>query len=78
MKMYGIKDVDSFFKAIENCEGKVELITENGLYNLKSKLSQVVACAKAFSNGSTNKEFELKFSNNADAFSMMQYCVSGY
>ncbi|MBO5337161.1 MAG: polya polymerase [Lachnospiraceae bacterium] len=44
MKIYNVKDVDGFFKVIDSCEGKVELITGEGdRLNLKSKLCQYVS-----------------------------------
>ena len=52
MKIKNIKDVDGFFKVIDSCAGKVELITGEGdRLNLKSKLSQYVSMANIFSNG---------------------------
>lgn len=50
MRIKNIKDVDAFFKMIEQCTGTVELITGEGdRLNLKSKLCQVVALAGVFS-----------------------------
>ena len=47
MKIMNITNIDKFFGAIDQCEGKVELITKNGdVYNLKSKLSQFVSFTK--------------------------------
>ena len=44
VKVMNITNVEKFFGVIEQCEEKVELVTENGdKYNLKSKLSQYVA-----------------------------------
>lgn len=52
MKVQNIKDIEKFFKVIDNCEGKVELVTGEGdRLNLKSKLSQYVSMANIFSNG---------------------------
>ncbi|MBQ8039993.1 MAG: polya polymerase [Lachnospiraceae bacterium] len=52
MKVQNIKDIDKFFKVIDNCAGKVELVTGEGdRLNLKSKLSQYVSMANIFSNG---------------------------
>ena len=49
MKVMNIKNLDKFFGVIDQCEGKVELVTKNGdIYNLKSKLSQYVTMAKIF------------------------------
>ena len=52
MKIENIKDVNGFFKVIDSCKGKVELVTGEGdRLNLKSKLSQYVSLANIFSNG---------------------------
>lgn len=50
MKVKNIKNIDEFFKMIDQCSGKVELVTNEGdRLNLKSKLCQVVALAGVFS-----------------------------
>lgn len=52
MHLLNIRDVDAFFKVIEQCKGTVELITDEGdRLNLKSKLSQYLIVADAFSHG---------------------------
>ena len=52
MKVQNITDIEKFFKVIDSCEGKVELVTGEGdRLNLKSKLSQYVSMANIFSNG---------------------------
>lgn len=52
MKVKHISDIEKFFKVIDSCEGKVELVTGEGdRLNLKSKLSQYVSMAQIFSNG---------------------------
>ena len=59
MKVQNITDIDKFFKVVDSCEGKVELVTGEGdRLNLKSKLSQYVSMAKIFSDG-TIDELEL-------------------
>ena len=46
MKVQNITDIEGFFKAIDSCKGKVELVTGEGdRLNLKSKLSQYVSLA---------------------------------
>ena len=46
MKVQNIKDIEKFFKVIDECKGKVELVTGEGdRLNLKSKLSQYVSMA---------------------------------
>lgn len=44
MNVTNISDINSFFEVVDKCEGKVELITENGdQLNLKSKFNQYTA-----------------------------------
>ena len=59
MKIRNVTDVEGFFKVVDSCSGKVELVTDEGdRLNLKSKLSQYVSMANIFSDG-TIKELEL-------------------
>ena len=59
MKVQNITDIDKFFKVIDSCKGKVELVTGEGdRLNLKSKLSQYVSMANIFSDG-TIAELEI-------------------
>ena len=52
MKVQNITDISKFFETIDQCKGKVELVTGEGdRLNLKSKLSQYVSLATIFSNG---------------------------
>ena len=52
MKVQNITDIDAFFKVVDSCKGRVELVTGEGdRLNLKSKLSQYVSMANIFSNG---------------------------
>lgn len=44
MKLKNISDIDGFFKVVDSCSGRVELITGEGdRLNLKSKLCQYVS-----------------------------------
>lgn len=52
MKVEHISDINKFFDVVEQCKGKVELVTGEGdRLNLKSKLCQYVSMANIFSNG---------------------------
>ena len=51
MRVKSIKDVDAFFKALDKCTGRVELITEEkDVLNLASKLTQFIGLTRVFSN----------------------------
>lgn len=59
MKIHNINNVKEFFKVVDECKGKVELVSDEGdRINLKSKLSQYVALADVFNNA-TISELEL-------------------
>ena len=46
MKLKNIKDVEGFFHVIDQCTGRVELISSEGdRINLKSRLTQYMAMA---------------------------------
>lgn len=52
MKITNIDNVEKFFEVVDQCKGKVELVTGEGdRLNLKSKLCQYVSLANIFSNG---------------------------
>ena len=52
MKLEHISDINKFFDVVEQCKGRVELVTGEGdRLNLKSKLCQYVSMANIFSNG---------------------------
>ena len=52
MTVENIRDISKFFGVIDQCTGRVELVTGEGdRLNLKSKLCQYVSMANIFSNG---------------------------
>lgn len=77
MKVQNITDIDKFFEAVNDCEGKVELVTGEGdRLNLKSQLARYVALAKVFSDG-TIKEVELVVYNPKDVENLIEYMLCG-
>lgn len=76
MKIANITDVDKFFKVIDSCVGKVELVTGEGdRLNLKSKLSQYVSLANIFSDG-TIDELELIAYEPEDIDKLVSFMVN--
>ena len=76
MKIMNIKNVDEFFKVVEQCKGRVELVTGEGdRLNLKSKLTQYVSLAKIFSDGSNIPEIELVAHEPEDMAKLIQYMM---
>ena len=77
MKVQNITDIDKFFKVIDSCSGKVELVTGEGdRLNLKSKLSQYVSMANLFSDG-TIDELELVAYEPEDINKLINFMVNG-
>ena len=77
MKVQNITNIEKFFKVIDSCEGKVELVTGEGdRLNLKSKLSQYVSMDNIFSDG-TIEELELIAYEPADIDKLVNFMVNG-
>jgi hypothetical protein len=51
MKVKTIQNIDGFYKALDKCRGRVELITEDkDVLNLASKLTQFIGLTRVFNN----------------------------
>ena len=75
IKIYQVNDVDRFFKTIEECIGKVELITDDGdCLNLKSRLTQFISFSKLFSNG-TMSNLMLRVSEQKDQARLIDFLI---
>lgn len=77
MKIENIKDVNKFFEIIEQCKGKVEIISKEGdRLNVKSKLTQFVIASNFFDNPIIN-ELELIAENPDDRKLLIQFMMNG-
>ena len=77
MKVQNIKDIEAFFKTVDACKGKVELVTGEGdRLNLKSKLSQYVSMANIFSNGEI-PELEIIAYEKEDIDKLVNFMING-
>ncbi len=77
MKVQNISDIEKFFEVVDQCSGKVELVTGEGdRLNLKSKLSQYVSLAKIFSNGDI-PELEIVAYEKNDIEKLMTFLFKG-
>ena len=77
MKVQNISDIDGFFKVVDTCSGKVELVTGEGdRLNLKSKLSQYVSMANIFSNGEI-PELEIIAYEKEDIDRLVSFMING-
>ena len=77
MKVQNITDVEGFFKVVDSCKGRVELLTGEGdRLNLKSKLSEYVSMANIFSNGEI-PELEVIAYEKEDTDKLIQFMIDG-
>lgn len=77
MKVQNISNIEEFFKVVDSCNGKVELVTGEGdRLNLKSKLSQYVSMANIFSNGEI-PELEIVAHEKEDIDKLIAFMVNG-
>ena len=77
MKVQNITDIEGFFKVVDSCEGKVELVTGEGdRLNLKSKLSQYVSLANIFSGGEV-PEVEIVAYEKEDIDKLVKFMLLG-
>ncbi len=78
MKVQNITDIDGFFKVVDECSGRVELVTGEGdRLNLKSKLSQYVSIANIFSNNEEIPELEIIAYEKEDVDRLLNFMVRG-
>lgn len=77
MKIKNIKDVEKFFQVVDQCKGKVELVTAEGdRLNLKSKLSQYVSFSKIFSDAMIS-EMEIITYEPEDLNKLIDFLIRG-
>ena len=77
MKVQNITDVEGFFKVVDSCKGRVELVTGEGdRLNLKSKLSKYVSMANIFSNGEI-PELEIVAHEPEDIDKLVKFMLLG-
>ena len=77
MEVQNITDIEGFFKVVDQCRGKVELVTGEGdRLNLKSKLSQYVSMANIFSNGEI-PELEILAYEKEDTDRLISFMMNG-
>lgn len=73
MKVEKVTNVQEFFKVVDSCEGRVELLTGEGdRLNLKSKLCQYLSVAQLFSK-SEDLHLEIVASEEEDLKKICKY-----
>ncbi len=77
MKIQNITNIEKYFSVVDQCKGKVELVTGEGdRLNLKSKISQYVSMANVFSNGEI-PQLELISYETEDTDKLLDFMMNG-
>ena len=77
MKIKNINEPAKFFEVLQDCKGKVELVTSEGdRLNLKSTLCQYIMLTKMFTEAKID-ELELLVSEPEDLDLLLNYLVRG-
>lgn len=76
MKVKNVRNVPEFFKVVDSCKGRVELLTGEGdRLNLKSKLCQYLSIGQIFSK-SEDLHLEIVASEEDDLQKICQYFLN--
>ncbi len=77
MTLENITNIDGLFAVINQCRGRIELISQEGdRINLKSRLAQYLALAGMFSDGHI-RELELSIEDREDQDRILAFVMSG-
>ena len=77
MKISNINNPQRFFDVVQHCEGRVELVTDEGdRLNLKSKLCQYIMLTQMFKDA-TIANVEILLSEPSDIDLLMDFLVRG-
>ena len=76
MTVTNITNIEKFFETVDQCEGKVELVTEQGdRFNLKSTLSKYASFVRILSN-CTVPTAQIVTTNSKDTLKIMRYMMN--
>ena len=77
MKRTNTANIDKFFEVVDKCEGRVEMLTENGdCLDLRPKLCQFVTLVKMLTDGDVER-MEIIAENKKDEQKLMAYMING-
>lgn len=70
-------NIDRFFQVIEECKGKVEIVSEDFRLNLKSNFAKYVSLAKIFFNEEV-KQIELVVEDSEDKCKLINFMLHSH
>lgn len=68
-------NINNFFKVIDSCEGKIELVSEDLRVNLKSNFAKYVSLANILFD-KENEEIEILAYNQEDVMRLMNFMMN--
>jgi hypothetical protein len=71
------ENIDRFFEVIDQCEGKIEIVTNDMRLNIKSKITQYVSIAKLFFNNEIKDEIEIIAYCQEDVNKIIDFMLHG-
>lgn len=78
MKLTKIEDPEKLFEVVDQCVGKVELVTGEGdRLNLKSKLCQIISLTNIFSGNIEIPELEIIAHEPEDVQRLINFMMGG-
>lgn len=76
IELTNISNFEALFKCIDQCSGRVELVSEDMCVNLKSKLAQYFSIAKLCADGEI-KSMKLRTYDENDQKLLMDFMING-
>ncbi len=77
MKVMNITNIDKFFRTVSECDGRVEMISNDGTrMNLKSDTEKIASLARIFSDGKIS-ELTLEVQNRRDVGKFIEFMMAG-
>ena len=76
MKLYNVKDVKGLFEAVNNCEGRVEMVLPSQNINLNNNKEMTeILCEMAPDEGI--REIELRTEKQEDVYKLLHFAMRG-
>lgn len=76
LKLKNVTDIEGLFKVIDECKGRVDIITDDMILNLKSNLAKYFALAQVFSDGAIGSMEIIAF-NPEDNAKLLNFMMRG-
>lgn len=72
MKLKNVSNIDGLFDVIKQCNGRVDIVTDDMVLNLKSEIARYFVVSQALSDG-VIREIELVVFNQEDRANILDF-----